>query len=63
MIRLGEGLIGAEGMGSYEVKGWILMVPAALRLLLINAAISLIPSAVIDMMKNVPPAQIRCIFR
>ena len=48
-------------MGSDEVIGWMLMVPAGLNLHLINAAISLIPIAVIDMMRSVPPAQIRCL--
>ena len=48
-------------MGSDEVIGWMLMVPAVLHLHLMNAAISLIPIAVIDMMTRVPPAQIRCL--
>ena len=59
----GKWATGAEGMGADGVMEWILMLPAALHLHLINAAISLIPIAITDMRRSVPPAQIRCIFR
>ena len=54
---------GAEGMRTDGVIGWIVMLLAALHPHLINAAVSLIPIAVIDMRRSVPPAQIRYSFR
>ena len=48
-------------MGPGEVVGWMLMLMFGLHLRLMNAAISLIPTAASDMTRSVPPAQIRCL--
>ena len=54
MSRTISGLYGAEGMGPDEVVGWMLMLSSGLHLRLMNAVISLIPTAVIDMTRSVP---------